>query len=268
MLMCIKWTSVLGEDDYALCLVHLADELVDLGLAITGVTTLDEVEGLALGHAASGAGQLKGPEEVVGLLEVRADSVDLVDQILHTDDSVLAEGLLDDLIVGEGNTLAVNLSVTALVDELTNALQVGLTVGDVGLDELEHLDGSVGQLDEGSVVDLTETEELHDLAGLGGELVDTLDTDNEGELGLLSDIVRTSVTSKALKTDLLLLGSAVLLDVGLGTFEDLGALGLALLAGLDLGGGSGSAGLLNSLALLQDVLGDGVKPKWKREISI
>lgn len=225
------------------------------------------MEGLALGHAASGAGQLEGPEEVVGLLEVRADSVDLVDQILHTDDSVLTEGLLDDLIVGEGDTLAVNLSVSALVDELTNALQVGLAVGDVRLDELEHLHGGLGQLNEGSVVDLTETEELHDLAGLGGELVDTLDTDNKGKLGLLGNIVRTSVTSEALKADLLLLSSAVLLDVGLGTLEDLDALGLALLTGLDLGGGSGSAGLLNGLALLKDVLGDGVQPKEERLVS-
>lgn len=247
-------------------LVHLADELVDLVLAVTSVTALDEVEGLALGHTAGGAGELEGPEEVVGLLEVGSDGVDLVDQILHTDDTELAEALLDDLIVGQGDTLTINLTVTTLVDELADRLQVGLTVGNVGLDKLEHLLGGVGELDKGSVVDLTETEELHNLAGLGAELVDTLDTDDKGELGLLSNIVRTSVTGNTLETDLLLLSGAVLLDVGLGTLEDLGALGKGLLAGLDLGGGGSGAGLFNGLALLEDVLGDSVEPKQKKRL--
>jgi hypothetical protein len=67
-------------------------------------------------------------------------------------------------------------------------------VGDVGLDEEEHLGGGLGDLDEDSVVDpagvelsdfaardgqreeedaLEETEELKDLLGLGGNVVDT-----------------------------------------------------------------------------------------------
>lgn len=240
-------------------LVHLADEIVDLGLAVTSVTTLDEVQALALAETTSGAGELEGPEEVVGLLEVGSDGVDLVDQVLHTDDAVLAEGLLDDLIVGEGDTLAVNLTVTTLVDELADRLQVGLTVGNVGLDDLQHLDGGVGQLDKDTIVDLAQTEELHDLAGLGRQLVDTLDADNKGKLGLLGDVEAAGVAGKALQTGLLLLGSAILLDVGLGTLEHLDTLALALLAGLNLGSSGSSTSLLNGLALLEDVLGDGGK---------
>lgn len=125
-------------------------------------------------EAAVGVGQLEGPQEVVDLLEVGANGVQLVDQILHTDDAVLAEVLLDDLVVGEGNTLLVDLAVTALVDELTDALQVGVTVGNVGVDDGEHLLGGLGEAHEGTVVDLEQTEQLQDLTGLGSDLVDTI----------------------------------------------------------------------------------------------
>lgn len=53
------------------------------------------------------------------------------------------------------------------------ARSVDEPVGDVGLDHEEHLRGSLGDLDKDSVVDLEETEELEDLAGLGGNVVDT-----------------------------------------------------------------------------------------------
>lgn len=237
-------------------LVHLADEAVDVLLTVTVVTTLDEVLELAGVEATSGVGELEGPQEVVGLLEVGANGVDLVDQILHADNAVLAEVLLNDLVVGEGNTLLVDLSVTALVDELTDGLEVGVTVGNVGVDDGQHLLGSLGKTDEGTVVDLEQTEQLEDLAGLGRDLVDTLDTDNEDKLGLVSNVEVTLLASNAGKADLLALSIAVLLDVGLGTLEDNGALllvGGLLLLGLLTGD---SASLLLALALLQEGLGD------------
>lgn len=120
-----------------------------------------------------GVGELEGPQEVGGLLEVGADGVDLVDEILNADNAVLAEVLLDDLVVGEGETLAVDLAVTALVDKLTDGLEVGVTVGDVGVDDGEHLSGSLVQADKDTVVDLEKTQQLQDLAGLGSDLVDT-----------------------------------------------------------------------------------------------
>jgi len=154
-------------------LVHLADESVDVLLTVTGVTTLDVVLELASTEATVRVGELEGPQEVVGLLEVGANGVDLVDEILHADNAVLAEVLLDDLVVGEGSAHLVDLSVTTLVQKLADGLQVGVTVGNVGVDDGQHLLGGLGQADEGTAVDLDQTEQLEDLAGLGGNLVDT-----------------------------------------------------------------------------------------------
>ena len=201
-------------------LVHLADETVDVLLTVTSVTTLDVVLELAGAESTIGVGQLEGPQEVVGLLEVGANGVDLVDEILHADNAVLAEVLLNDLVVGEGSALLVDLSVTTLVEELTDGLQVGVTVGNVGVDDGQHLLGSLGETDEGTRVDLEQTQELEDLAGLGGDLVDTLDTDNEDQLGLILNVEVTLSAGNAVEADLLALSIAVLLNVGLGALED------------------------------------------------
>ena len=91
-----------------------------------------------------------------------------------TDDTVLAEELLNDGVVGDGDSLTVGLGVSALVDELTDGLEVRLAVGDVRLNEGEHLLGGLGHADKDTVVDLEETEELQDFLGLGGDLGDTV----------------------------------------------------------------------------------------------
>lgn len=96
-----------------------------------------------------------------------------MDEVLNAGDADLAEVLLDKLVVGDGKALLVDLSVTALVDELTDGLQVGVAVGDERLDDLQHLNGGLGKLDEDTVVDLEKTEELEGLALLGVDLVDT-----------------------------------------------------------------------------------------------
>ena len=183
-------------------------------------------------EATERVGELEGPEEVGGLLEVGADSEDLVDQILHADNAVLAKVLLDNGVVGKSDALLVDLTVTTLVDELTDGLEVGVTPSDEGLDDLEHLNGGLGQADEDTVVDLEKTEELEGLALLRVNLVDTLDADDEGELGLGRDVERTLLLGDTLQADLLALCIAVLLDVGLGALEDDLAL---LLVGLSFG---------------------------------
>lgn len=48
-------------------LVHLPDELVDVGLPVTKVTALHVVLELARPPPASGVGELEGPQEVRGL---------------------------------------------------------------------------------------------------------------------------------------------------------------------------------------------------------
>jgi len=176
-------------------------------------------------EATSGRGQLERPQEVAGLLEVGADGVNLVDEVLDADDAELAEVLLDDVVVGDGEALLVDLSVAALVDELTDGLQVGVAVCDEGLDDLQHLAGGLGEPDEDTIVDLEETEELQSLALLGVDLVDTLDTDNEGKPGLSGDEKGIVPLRGALGLDNVALGLDVLLVVLLGALED----GLALL---------------------------------------
>ena len=121
----------------------------------------------------SGRRELEWPEEVAGLLEVGANGVDLVDQVLDADNAELAEVLLDELVVGDGNALLVDLSVTALVEELTDSLQVGVAVCDERLDNLQHLNSGLGKPDEDTIVDLEKTEKLEGLALLGVDLVDT-----------------------------------------------------------------------------------------------
>ena len=183
-----------------------------------------------------GVGQLEGPEEVVGLLEVGANRVDLVDQILHAHNAVLAEVLLNDLVVRQGHALLVNLAVATLVDELAHALEVGVAIGHVGVDDGQHLLGGLGETDKGAVVDLDQAEELHDLARLRGNVVDTirisciqylprvknlpLDTDDEDQLGLIRDVEVTLLAGDTGKADPLTLSIAVLLDVGLSALED------------------------------------------------
>ena len=78
--------------------VHSADQLIDQFLSVAMITTLDKVPRL-LSESATSIAQLKRPQKVVGLLEMRSASNDFVDQILHADDTVFSEGLLDDGVV-------------------------------------------------------------------------------------------------------------------------------------------------------------------------
>ena len=55
----------------------------------------------------------------------------------------------------------------------------------------EHVGGGLIHLDEDSVVDLPQSEELENLPDLGRHLVDTTDPHDESQLGLSGDIVVT-----------------------------------------------------------------------------
>lgn len=52
----------------------------------------------------------------------------------------------------------------------------------------EHVLGGLVDLDEDSVVDLPQSEQLENLLDLGGHLVDTTDSHDKDELGLSGDI--------------------------------------------------------------------------------
>ncbi len=166
---------------------HAVDKSVDKVFAVAIVTTLSKVGELVL-PAASGGVELEGPQEVGGGLEVGANSEDLVDEILHADNALGAQSLLDDGVVGQGDALAVDFGITALVDKLLDGLEVGVTIGNVGLDNAEHVDGGLVQLDKDGVVDLEQAEQLEHLADLGRDTVDTLDADHKGKLGLWGNV--------------------------------------------------------------------------------
>ena len=70
-------------------LVHPPDQSVDLVLPVPSISSLHKVSGLLV-HATTGGRQLEGPQEVVGGLEVLTNCVDLMDQVLDTDDAVFA----------------------------------------------------------------------------------------------------------------------------------------------------------------------------------
>lgn len=165
--------SLLPRRTPSLDLVHLLDESIDILLSVAKITTLNVMLELSGTEATGGVGQLEGPQEVACLLEVGANGENFVDQVLHAHDAILAQVVLDELVVGKSNSLLVDLAITALVDELSDGLEVGITIGNVWVDNGEHLLGSLGQPDKDAVVDLEKSEQLEDLARFGGNLVDT-----------------------------------------------------------------------------------------------
>lgn len=198
----------------------MSDEVVDELLTVTGISTLDKVLELSCSPTTERVAELEWPQEVGDCLEVWSDGDQLVDDILDGDDTEFSEVCLDDGVVGKSDSLTVDLSVTSLVDELSDRLEVRLSVGNVWLDEGQHLRGSLGELDEDSVVDLQESEQLHDLSWLWWDLVDTLDTDNKGNLWLSRDVEVTVSLGNSLESDLLTLGLSILLHILLCSLED------------------------------------------------
>lgn len=152
-------------------------------LSVTPISS--SLEGVSLGsESTSGGSKLEGPQEVVSLLEVGSYSVNLVDKILNSGDVVLSEGLLDDGVGGQGDSLSVDLSVSSLENEFADGFARGVSEGDVGLDSSEEVGGGLVDSNEDSIVELSESEESHDSDDFGVELVNTPDSDNEGESGL------------------------------------------------------------------------------------
>jgi len=160
-----------------------------------------------------GRGELEGPEEVVGLLEVGTDGPDLVDKVLNAGDTVLTEGTIDDAVVGKRNALTVNLTVTSLVDEGLKSVSGRVSVGNVRLNHSDHVDGGSVESDKHAVVELSESQKLHDFLLLGWELVDTSGSDNESDLGLVLNKEVTLSLSLSLGINKSLILSSVLLGV-------------------------------------------------------
>ena len=173
---------------------HSINKLANENLMVTIVTTLIEVTEL-LAETTSRSVQLEWPEEVGGLLEVRTNSVDFMNEIFHRDNTELTENSLDLLVVHKRNTLTIQLGITTLVNEVTDSLEVGVTIGNVGLNKTEHLNGSLVQTNEDSIVDLAETEKSKDLLHLGRNLVNTTNTNHNSKTTLTFNEEVTVVVS-------------------------------------------------------------------------
>lgn len=127
-----------------------------------------------LAPPAVGGVELEGPEEVGGVLEVGPNGVDLMHEILHALNIALHLQLaLDEEVVGDGNALSLDLQETSLVDQIPDGLEVGVTPGDVGLTDSQHINGGLVQLHKYPIVDLPQAEELQDFADFGSNFVDT-----------------------------------------------------------------------------------------------
>merc|ERR1712198_544543 len=184
-----------------IALVHPPDEVVDELLPVAIVTALDPVVAL-LAVALAGRAELEGPEEVGGLFEVGSHGVDLMYQILHTDDTTLAQCVLNDGVVRDGDAAAVlHLGKASLVDELTHRLEVGVPPGDVRLHQSQHLESCLVETDEDAIVDLPQAQELEDLAYPGADSIDTADPDDEGQPWLILHVVVAVLAGLAVETD-------------------------------------------------------------------
>lgn len=201
------------RSSFQMFLDHLLDQSIDVLLSVTKITTLNKVLEFAGSEATCRVGQLERPQEVAGLLEIGSDGVDLMDQVFHADNAIFAKIVLDQLVVCQGNSLFVDLSITTLVDELSHRLEVGVSVGDVGVDDCQHLLRGLGQSDEDAVVDLKKSEKLEDLSRLGSHLVDTLNSNDEDKLVLLLDIEVSILSAQPGKSDLLAFLVSIFLDV-------------------------------------------------------
>ena len=206
------------------------------------------------GEPTIGRRELEGNEELIHNLELVPNGVNLVNNVLHADDVVLPKRVLDDGVVGDGLPLVVDVHEPTLVDELTNRLQVGVSVGNVRLHKTKHLDGGLVQTNKGAVVHLTKTEELEDLPGLGVDSINTTDANHESQLGLRLTVEVASFLGLAAEEDLVALKLVVLPRVLLSTLEVLTAVGCVARSQLQDAGSVSSFELLDGFAFLQSGL--------------
>lgn len=165
-------------------------------------------------------GQVEWPQEVVGLLEVRTNSVNLVDQVLNGQNTVFTQVGLDDGVLRQRNSLLVNLTVTSLVDQFSDGSQVGVTVGNVWLNQLDQFRSSLGDSNKHTSVNLSQSQQLQNLSWLRSNLGDTLDSDDENQLGLGLNVVRTVSLGLTLSVNDSTLSFSVFLNVLGGSVKD------------------------------------------------
>ena len=169
--------------------------------------------------------KLEWPAEVSSGLEVRAGGVKFVNEVFQTDDVHGAEAVLDDGVIRDGNALLVDLGESALVQKRADGGEARVSVCDERFNQAEHGDGSGVQLNEDSVVDLTQTEELQNLAHFRRDSHDTTNADDQSHLRFRVHVNAAFSLGLTADTNQVVLDSTVLLDVLFGTLESFILLG-------------------------------------------
>ena len=102
------------------------DDGVDEIVPVAPVSS--SLEGVSfVSETASGSSELEGPDEVVGLLEVRSAAVNFVDQIFNAVDVELSKAGLDGLVARERDSLSVDFGKSSFVDELFDGFSGGIS---------------------------------------------------------------------------------------------------------------------------------------------
>ncbi|CAY86763.1 EC1118_1P2_0870p [Saccharomyces cerevisiae EC1118] len=123
---------------HGIMLVHSLNQFIDEFFTVTERTTSDEMLELSWDTPTTRwVGQLEWPQKVVSLLEVWTNSDDFVNQIVNGQDTILTQVGFDDSIVGQWNSLLVDLTETSLVDQLSNSRVGWVTVSNVWFNQLQ-----------------------------------------------------------------------------------------------------------------------------------
>lgn len=147
-----------------------------------------------------------------------------MDQVFDGNNTVLSQSLFNDRVVVQGNSLLVDLTETSLVDQFSNSRERWVSENNIRINQLQQLQGSLGELDESGSVDLVQSQQLKDLSWLRWNLVHTLNSDNENEFGLSWNVVFTCSLGVSSSLDNGIFGILILLVVSFSSLEDSGSL--------------------------------------------
>ncbi len=139
------------------------------------------LEGMSLlGESSSWWSEFEWPKEVVGFFEMRSNGVDFVDQIFDAGDTELAQNLFNDSVVSKGGSLLVNFTISSFIYKFSDGFSGRITKSDVGLNSSQKVGWGFVHSHEGSVVELSQSQDSQDSDGSWVHFDDTSDSDHEG----------------------------------------------------------------------------------------
>ncbi len=183
-------------------------------LPVAPVTATSLMESMSLSDEATSRGsELERPEESVHFLEMGTNGVNLVDDILGAVDAQMTEILRNQTVVGQGDSGSVDLEISSLVHELAHSGQRRVSESNIWSDSSEHLGNWTIDLQENTIMELLQSEELQDLSWLRSHLVNTDQSGDEQELGLGLNKEVTAFSCLAAESDEVGLTGSVLFQV-------------------------------------------------------